>query len=440
MRHCTFYAFFGVIAVLTACRNPAVIPPPALAPPLAVKTAQQEPAPIQEQPDQDPLYSDPALRRRDTPAPLGRLGVGSGLRARAAVGHGTLAPEYFAFAVEDWVFLRQLDDAEVERWGEGATRWLMRDFERGQEPGQCSSVVFGVQPARLQRLPMRWRSWLGRLLLLGRDDEARCHRRVDALAVVSMANASTDEPRGCYFGLEGSALDAAVQADFVDVQDRSKRAPRWLAAHVTALPGQRCDDANWARDAWLDAPMALKIDEVECEHREIRRVWETVRASAAAREWGSDQGGENETESKYDPLPNPQVFAVERHRQERCNRRLERGVAANCDLWTFICTARRFIDGLGRSTALDISFHDGTVDDYYSCNADKWGYLGGWRNVLLNVDRPEPLLLDRKMYSAGRVHAAIDFDGDGVVEWFGGQHFWHNNGHQLVHSTIAWPL
>lgn len=416
-------------------QEPARTDTPQIAAPMAVPLAVDVTDIADNAPpaDKDTDYPAPTLQRRNVPVPVGRLAVGTGLSFASPGDRPAIPPELFAFVAEGWVFLRQTRPDDLARWGTGVVQWRLEDYDYYPEP-PVPGHAFGHQAIDGDRLPTRWTDWQGRLLMLGHGADAQCHARVVELALVvrtSVEGSQNDR----YKGMGVLARQAAL------TQDLWGKSPVWLAARINPQPGQDCKDATWARDGYIDLPASLRAEVIPCEHAEIRKLWPLVVGSATVKDWtevfnGPASDGDSDESSDW-TFPDPDELVGIREEvaaNDACMARWRDG-GKFCDgpLIGASCAARRFVDGTRRIVAWEIRIATGSFDD----RADFEG-SGSYSGAALLVDAANPTSIRLERNSRhGRVEHAIDFDGDGVVEWFGAEHLWRlPAGRPPEHFTI----
>lgn len=370
--------------------------------------------------DKDTDYPAPTLQRRHVPVPVGRLAVGSGLAFASPGDRATIPPELFAFVAEGWVFLRETRPENLARWGTGVVQWRLEDDKDYPEP-PLPGHAFGRQAIDGDRLPTRWTDWQGRLLMLGRGADAQCHARVVELALVvrtSVEGSQNDR----YKGMGVLARQAAL------TQYLWGKSPVWLAARVEPQPGQDCKDATWARDGYIDLPASLSTELIPCEHAEIRKLWPLIVGSATVKDWTDVFSGPPRVEGGDVPgtwaFPDPdELMQIRRDIAENdaCVARWTEG-GKFCDGPSIgaSCAARRFVDGTRSIVAWEIRIATGAMDD--RAGFESSGSFSG-AALLVEAANPTSIRLERAS-RYGRIEQAIDFDGDGVVEWFGAEHLW----------------
>lgn len=312
-----------------------------------------------------------------------------------------------------------------------ATRRLMATACPPAGPtGRAASSCLAMAPTR--NATRAW--WNSKAQRNEQIDQTQCHARVVELALVVRTSVEgTQNLR--YKGMGVLARQAAL------TQDLWGKSPVWLAARVDPQPGQHCKDATWARDGYIDLPASLRAEIIPCEHAEIRKLWPLVVGSATVKGWSEGINGadsdEDSDESSDWTFPGLDELARIRRAiaaQEACEARWSQG-KKSCDGQDFgaTCLARRFVDGRRSIVAWEIRITSGMDDARANFESSRWW---GGAALLVEAANPTSIRLER-VWEAGRVEHAIDFDGDGVVEWFGAEHLWRlPAGRPPEHFTI----
>lgn len=361
--------------------------------------------------------------------------AGPGLRVLGAVAHWAIAPEQFAFVYDGLVFIRPVTPAEVVAWGRGSVQCTcLRDhIERGTEPGR-DGLATGVVDVAVDKLPERWRAWLDARLLVRQGRGRPCNVSVDKVAVLARTIVGYNQT-GPVRTSPGVHLSATLNRLVWPT------VPHWLAGRLRASHQGGCAETGWARFSALPQPPALTTKAIPCSDRNVVASWPLVLASNFAQSL-NDRILESDEGEVADPLHTPVEMARNLPAQRRYASRSERGlwtddVSADGDR----CEARVYLSENG-PVAHEIRIVDWRGDGKLFELFGESGQFALWGALCLVVPRPAnaPALLQ-----VCTIRAALDLDGDGLVEWLGDETLWRlgpsgpealSVGHELEDSDL----
>lgn len=334
--------------------------------------------------------------------------------------------------------------------GEFRAKWLWAQAGGGL----CSKM--GTEPNTIAFMQVRmavaanqveavWLPWLHRNLIVGAGAEVVGRAQVDQVWLdwtqpVDKALDARAESKGLLkeltalkSGGRGAAEGPQAMAVLAKLIDTRQRAV--LLGHLLPAPGQNWAEARWARDAGLPLPASLRWTKLACDARAIRKLWPAANAAAEK----NDEFAGGIWEQWGGRFPSPRYLARSTRKLYACIDQAERAGRSEDDCYCGdygcvpTCEARGWSGQLGPAVAWEIRVAAMAFDDVASLQS--LCFAGGTSILFTGERAPEARLY--RSFEPDRPNAAVDFDGDGTVEWLGAQHVWRLYGTAGVIESAA---